>query len=87
MGASRGLHVERRVSREEGSFPGTVQTNRILRMSRSMQNLKLPVAQVENLAVHQQDINMLARRKGAHLRLITRHNHAQAGGMVVVAMR
>jgi hypothetical protein len=52
-----------------------------------MQDLKVPVAQAEDLAVNQYGIHMLARRKGAYLRVITRRDHAQAGGMVVVAMR
>jgi hypothetical protein len=56
-------------------------------MSRSVQDLKLPVAQAENLAVMQLDIDVLARRKGTYLGVITRHNYAQASGMVVVAMR
>jgi len=87
MRTSRSLHIERCVSGEEGSFSGTVQTNRILRMSRSMQDLKLPISQVEKLAVNQSDFDTLARLKGTNLRVIVVHDHAQAGGMVVMPMR
>jgi hypothetical protein len=53
MGTSGGLDIERHISREEGPFPGTIQTYRVLRMPRSMQDLKLPIAQAENLAINQ----------------------------------
>ena len=87
MGTSRGLDIERQISREEGSFPGTVQTNRVLRMSRSMQDLKISIAQAQNLAINQQDLDMGVRRKSTYLRVITRHDYPQASRMVGVAMR
>jgi hypothetical protein len=52
-----------------------------------MQDLELPVAQAEHLAIVQEDIDVLARRKGTYLRVITRQDRVQASSMVVVAMR